>query len=202
MAARRLVLWTAAGITVMPGCRFEPGALGAADDARRDGPVDGVRDELSPGTDTMMLDAMRDGPPALQCPPSYTLMDAARPNSRYRHETASAMWLAAELACETDAGLSYAPTHLIVLDDSAERQWAFNQGTTDKWVGATDRKTEGTILAVTDQPAPFFGAANSNGDMKDCLYLDGGTTVMEVCTAGRPYLCECDGRAADPTRYQ
>jgi hypothetical protein len=203
--AARLVLWTVAGVAVMPACRFEPGALGGPDDARRDGMLDGPggADDGATGGDAMIAaDAMPDGPPALLCPPSYTLFDNARPLSRYRHVTASASWQVAEATCEADGGNAFLPAHLIVLDDEAERQWAFDQGTTDKWIGATDIKTEGTILAVTDQPSPFFGAAASNNMSKDCLYLDGSTTVMEVCSAGRPYLCECDGRAADPARYQ
>jgi hypothetical protein len=197
------MLWAAAGVVVVPGCRFEPGTLGGADDARRDGPGDGMRDEMSPGADTAAVgDAGLDAPPSLLCPATYMLFDNARPDSRYRHVTASANWLAAEVTCEADGGSGFLPAHLIVLDDEAERQWAFDQGTTDKWIGATDIKTEGAILAVTDQPSPFFGAAASDDTTKDCLYLDGSGTVMEVCMAGRPFLCECDGRAADPTRYQ
>jgi hypothetical protein len=200
LAARRLVLWAAAGVVVLPGCRFEPGAPGGADDARRDGPV---TDGMMAPDDGSSNDAPRaDAPPSLLCPATYTLFDSARPNSRYRHVTASATWQTAEMTCEADGGNGLLPAHLIVLDDEAERQWAFDQGSTDKWIGATDIKTEGTILAVTDQPAPFFGAAASNNMSKDCLYLDSSGTLMEVCSAGRPYLCECDGREADPTRYR
>lgn len=187
-------------LALLANCRFEPGAIGARDDAALD---DSGRDATE--TDAMALDASPDAMPdaavAKPCPSSYTLTDAARPNSKYRLITASTDWAQAETACEADGGGAFLPTHLVVLDDADERTWVYQQGTTDKWIGVTDLNNEGTLLAVTDQPNPHFGNAGANQQSKDCMFVNQNETVLEDCSAGFQYICECDGRAADPARY-
>jgi hypothetical protein len=184
-------------------CKFEPGALRSADDARTDTPViDGPStDGFIPDGSTPNPDAAVDGPLSLQCPTTYTLVDSARPDSRYHLVTTEASWTAAEANCESHGGGAFLPTHLIVLDDATERLWAYNQGSSDKWVGASDRITEGTFRAVTDQPNPYFGNPGSNATDKDCVFTKQSATEMEVCTKDFPYLCECDGRAANPANF-
>jgi hypothetical protein len=149
------------------------------------------------------LDAPLDAPVVTKlCPPSYTLTNAAEPGSRYRLVTASDDWVAAEADCEDDGGtVTLKPTHLVVLDDAAERAWVYVQGTTDKWIGASDIKNEGTLRAVTNQPAPYFGTAQSQEQAKDCMFTNQNDTVMESWSAGFQYICECDGFAEDPGNF-
>ena len=182
----------------LAACAFEHGIAPGADgsnpppgDARRDAPIDAPNTKPSP-------DAPPDAalPPA-SCPAAYNLHDAARPNSHYRSVTASATWTSAEAMCEGDNVNS----HLIVLDDDAERAWAFQQNNSDQWVGITDINSEGTWIPVTDQTVWFSGAASGNLPAKDCMYLNSTTTIAESCSGGHPYLCECDGQAADAQNF-
>ncbi len=179
-------------VAAASACKFEPGALGTREDARLDSLTDSI-------TDVSSIDAAADAPPA-QCAASYDLTNAAEPASRYRLVTTQSAWLAAEMDCEDDGGGG--PAHLIVLDDAAERLWAYEQGNTDKWVGVTDLVAEGVPIAVTLQTLPYTGTAASNDQPKDCMFNNQNVTVMESCAnAAFPYLCECDGLAASPARY-
>lgn len=192
----------------LTACKFEPAPFSAT------GPRDALDDTTSPPGDGNGTDgAATDAPPTpidasidalvvtLACPTSYTLTNAAEPGSKYRLVTASDDWAGAELDCANDGGGAFAPTHMVVLDDEAERDWVYDQGTTDKWVGATDVNVEGTYEAITDQPTPYFGTPQSNNQSKDCMFINQTATVMEACSAGFQYICECDGRAADPTNF-
>lgn len=203
VARMRGLLGAVSAVGVIAGCSFEHGIMaGSADDAA------GPRDAAS----EVQTDAPRDGasavdasvppdPPIdaapLACPASYTLSDPARPMSRYRLETASSSWVGAESACEADGPTS----HLIVLDDDAERAWAFARNSSDQWAGISDRIIEDTWLPVTDQSFWFTGNASGNVPPKDCLVIKQTGTVADMCSAGHPYLCECDGYAVQPDQF-
>ncbi|HSN29134.1 MAG TPA: C-type lectin domain-containing protein, partial [Kofleriaceae bacterium] len=133
-------------------------------------------------------------------PSSYTLHDSSRPHSFYKQVTASVTWSVAEVDCESDEVPTVtAPAHLLVLDDQSEAAYAWSTNNSNQWAGHTDTKTEGTWLPITDQPTVFTGAASGNNSSKDCLEVtqSSGQTTAESCTQTRPYLCECDGNAAD-----
>lgn len=195
---------------VVAGCSFKPGSLNRRDAGDT---VDDVHIDAATELDDVLLDtpaptsdaasdAAVDALVARTCPPTYMLTNVDEPGSKYRLVTASDDWAAAEADCEDDGGtLTLQPAHLVVLDDSTERSWVYQQGTTDKWIGASDRLTEGALQAVTDQAAPHFGNAASQEVQKDCMFTTSSETVMELCTAGFQYICECDGLAADPTNF-
>jgi len=179
-------------IAFVAGCSFRHGVgTGPGDgppgDARKDAPGD----VLGGDGDTA----------SLACPGTYALHDAARPMSFYRWVSASGSWGSAEALCENDASPTTRPAHLIVLDDDAERVWAFAQNNSDQWVGMTDNRHEGEWLAVTDQASPYVGNASGNLANKDCMILNTNETVAEGCSITHPYLCECDGLAADASHF-
>ena len=112
--------------------------------------------------------------------------------------------LATILDCKPDEiPVVTGPAHLIVLDDANEGTFIWNLMNSDQWVGHSDRKTEGTFLPVTNQQVVYTGPANANNDGKDCLMVHntGGVTNVDTCTNGHPYVCECDGRAANPASF-
>lgn len=106
-------------------------------------------------------------------------------------------------ACSLRArsSMAWCRVGLIVLDDDAERAWAFQQNNSDQWVGITDIDSEGSWIPVTDQAVWFAGPAYGNLPAKDCLYLNSTTTIAEACSGGHPYLCECDGQAANSQNF-
>jgi hypothetical protein len=181
----------------LSACAFNHGEVPPSDgsngtppgDARRDAPADAATDGRPPA------DAAIDAAAPASCPATYGLHDPARPNSHYRSVTASTTWTGAEAICEGEG------THLIVLDSDAERAWAFQQNSSDQWVGITDIDNEGTWIPVTDQLVWFTGAASGNLPAKDCLYLNSTTTIAESCSGGHPYLCECDGLQPDTANF-
>jgi len=141
----------------------------------------------------------------LMCPATYLLSDAGHPGSLYRKTTASSSWAAAEQDCEDDQVASVTgPTHLLVLDDQNEGVYAWSLNNSNQWLGATDIKTEGTWLPVTDQLGTFSGGASGNNASKNCLMTKdaSGQTSADTCTTGHPYLCECDRYAPDPDNYE
>jgi hypothetical protein len=191
---------------LLAGCGFQHGQLASRDDAPPAGGDGPGSDATGGGSDATLpasSDAMVDAPATvLTCPGAYNLHDITRPSSHYRSVTASTTWNGAEADCEDDATANVTlPAHLIVLDDDAERAWAFAQNNSDQWVGITDINNEGVYIPVTDQPTFFTGGATGNLPAKDCLYLNSTTTVSEACGGGHPYLCECDGRAANAANF-
>jgi hypothetical protein len=198
-----------AACAVVAGCTFTPNP-GAS-------PSDGNpgSEPAPPGidaahADSAAHDAAIDAPPdtptitVLPCPLGYAALDSAQPGSRYRQVTASASWQAAEADCEDDEVPAVTgPAHLVVLDDAAEATYFWTLMNSDQWIGHTDLITEATFLAVTDQPTVYTGPATANSPTKDCLMIHntGGQTNADTCTNSHPYVCECDGRAANPTHF-
>jgi hypothetical protein len=183
-----LILVVASGCSKLLG--FEGLAEPAPTDGRdpdsqitSDGPVDGATDPV--------------------CPASYTKVGT----SSYRYVSNQAIpWLSAEDACVLDG----TNTHLIVLDDDAERTTV--QMVIDKnvWIGLSDRVTEGTFVPVTDQQTNYppelgppwaAGQPDNAGPNENCVQLLETTGELEdvACGNGRAYICECDGFPEDPS---
>lgn len=140
----------------------------------------------------------------LPCPTGYLLTDAGHPGSFYKQVTASTSWSAAETDCENDQIATVTgPAHLIVLDDQNEAAFAWSTNNSNQWVGHTDIANEASWIPVTNQPNAFTGNATGNNNSRNCLEVtqSSGQTTAESCTQTRPYLCECDGNAADPANY-
>jgi len=80
------------------------------------------------------------------------------------------------------------------------------------WVGYSDRITEGVFLAITDEPIGGYvangspawasGEPNHQSAAENCteIILEGGLNDND-CTNTRPFVCECDSYANDPSRY-
>jgi hypothetical protein len=185
---RRLV-W----ITGFVGCTFTPNPnQGPSDATGRGGEPLPVDARHGSDADPPPIDAMPDArpdatTPPLPCPAGYTLTDAAHPGSQYRVVTASAVWSSAEATCEADEinGVT-GPAHLMVMDDAAEAQLAWDHNTSDQWVGHSDLVTENAWLPVTDQPNVFTGGANGNNNGRDCLMISNtnSETTAETCRNG------------------
>lgn len=189
------------GFLIFAGCSFEHGTPGfpsdaaPALDAPTDARIEGTGDDGA--TPDAPVDSPPDGGGQAMCPASYNLHDPARPGSYYRMVTASAPWPMAEALCELDGSTS----HLIVLDDQAERAWAYAQSSSDQWAGITDIVFEDTWLPVTDQASWYAGNATGNVPPKDCLVITQSDTAADMCGNGHPYLCECDGYGAVASQF-
>lgn len=193
---------------ILASCTFTPNP-GSSHDGNPGGEpalIDAPGSGSGSGMPDAAIDAPADAPAitVLPCPASYTLTDGNHPGSHYRQVTASANWQNAEADCANDEiPTATGPAHLIVLDDTNEATFIWNLMNSDQWVGSSDLKTEGAFLAVTDQQVVYTGMASGNDGGKDCLEVHntGGVTTTDTCTNGHPYVCECDGRAADPTHF-
>ncbi len=162
------------------------------------------------------LDAAADAPrpdgEPVGCPTDYDqiLQTTA---SRYRIVLRNDDWIAAADDCADDApGL----THLIVLSNAAEHASLRTEPPTflvdDLWIGATDIKT-GTndYHWVTDEVTSYVvpvTAGGWEGDQPDNVgqcaeaRVLSGSVHDEGCANPANYLCECDGRANDPSVYR
>lgn len=130
------------------------------------------------------------------CPPAY--IEVAEGCYRFELDDPDELeWLDAEAACEADGA------HLAVVDGAAELAlFTAMLGTVeDAWVGASDRITPDVFITVTR--APFFvqwGDTEPNGT-GDCVEVERGEMGDSDCAVRNDYICELDGRSADPTTY-
>lgn len=135
------------------------------------------------------------------CPASYTSVGG----SHYRWVGTGTNWLAAELDCEDDATGLEQPTHLAVVDDAGERSILITGtgGSLDnQWIGRTDLAAEGSLIYITPQAGVDGAGASGNSGMKDCVRMGSdGSYAARDCTNTNIYVCECDGFAADVTRF-
>ena len=187
------VAWLA--IVCTGACRFDGGGV-PLDGAVVDGPAG---DGPEPQPDAAADAAIDAGIDATLCPGGY--IDLGVPGSRYRIGAAAAPWLQAERDCEDDS--DGAATHLLVLDDAAELA-AIDPRVTQAWIGLSDRRTENDFLAVTGGHPLFqpWGAGEPNDQFgEDCAEIDGPVINDEECNNQQLFVCECDGRAADPATY-
>lgn len=137
---------------------------------------------------------------AVSCRSGYAALDG----SCYRfviNPVPELSWTAAELACEGDG----AGAHLIVIDDDAERAIASSAlvGSSNAWIGASDRIAEGSYVTVTGQPAVVvWSPGEPTGAAEDCVQImDTGALGDRDCTNLNDYLCEADGRAVDASSF-
>lgn len=132
-----------------------------------------------------------DAPPG-GCPAPYTATSGGC--YRAQIDLDEVDWGTAEARCEADGP----GAHLIVIDDDTELAVAVELVgiATDAWVGATDRVTEGSYLAVTGGPAfVAWAASEPDGDVEDCVRVfSAGGLGDRGCGDSNDYLCEYDGR--------
>lgn len=169
------------------GCSFAPSASQppGSDEPAIDAPsID------APGLGTVPGDAPPDAPP---CPTTYT--------NGYRLDATSRTWLDAERACEADQP---GRTHLVVLDDAAERIAVSELIQTlpaDPWVGIVRDPGEPPwqwryVTGGAATFAPFEDTEPNN--------MSGNQLVIALRRTSRllydygidrtlPSVCECDG---------
>ena len=136
------------------------------------------------------------------CPRGYEI--AGESGSAYRSGAALA-WLAAESACEADGP----GTHLVVIDDTAENATVDAISSASRtWIGYSDVVDPDTWRWVTSEPG-FGGGWDTGGGgadepdgTGDCATMDqNGSWQDQSCADSRDYVCECDGRSADPDAF-
>jgi hypothetical protein len=133
---------------------------------------------------------------SLLCPGSYAFSYAS---SRYRIASTD-NWMSAESDCESDGATS----HLLVLEDAAERDAlvALTQQVPGRaWLGTSDRISVGAWLVVTGGPATYLPWQPGSPTIVNALCVSwepgAGNTREELCSANVNHICECDGHPAD-----
>ncbi len=183
-------------------CGFDPSALtGGSDDNTDAGRLPPPVDDATPGSDGEP--PLADGAPELDaafaCPPGYQAVPET--GSAYRTGTDLA-WQAAEGACEADGP----GAHLVVIDDATENATVDALSAASRvWIGYSDLATANTWRWVTSEPGldDLWDAGNAepNGS-GDCAVINSdGEWRDQNCAEQRDYLCECDGRSADPDAF-
>ncbi len=168
-------------------------------------PLDDAGDDDLDGGD----DDGTDGPDGGPCPVGYTPLDG----SCYRVVATLRDWLAAETDCEADGAGSHLATIVDVdehfdLHDLATAQ----SGGVEVWIGYTDRIGEGTFRWVSpggldpSGDSCFFGAGGPvNSPSENCVAQRSATNCgdwfVRDCALPRPYICEHDGRDAEPSAF-
>lgn len=193
------------------GCAIEASGLGTLDggsaidagssrDARA---IDSTRTDAggridAGGVDASRPDAAGGGTDAGHdagrvCPSEYTENAFG---TCYRDVTSGERWQAAEEDCESDGA------HLVVVDDAAENAAVPN----GRWIGYSETVTEGTFLWVTGAGASTFAGPWGGGDpdrLDDayCVERRSDGWHDDNCWEAKAYLCEHDGRPADPSTW-
>jgi hypothetical protein len=192
-------------LALAAGCGFQ------ASNGGQQQPVDAARAIDAPvgDPDAAMPDAMTDAPSGPQCPAGYGPIAAlANSASRYRFVNAPKLaWIDAERDCEDDGDMMSRPTHLIVLDDAAEKAamitgQAGTAAINDQYIGLTDLEEEGEFRYVTSQAQTYSANPTMNADNKDCVRIkDTGVEEARDCTETNRYVCECDSISAASSRF-
>lgn len=164
-----------------------PAATDAAPDG--DGPL--ASDDAAPALDA-----------AFACPPGYEI--AGESGSAYR-SGADLGWLAAESACEADGP----GAHLVVIDDATENATVDAISSASRtWIGYSDLTTADAWRWVTSAPGvddrwdTGGGGPDEPDGTGDCAAIDqNGSWQDQSCADSRDYVCECDGRSADPDAF-
>jgi hypothetical protein len=196
----------------LAGCGFTaPGGQQQPVDATTsDGPGQDRPAPDGPAPDGPMADAALDAPVGPQCPAGYaaipTLLGST---SQYRFVSTQVAWIDAERDCEDDGDSSNLPTHLIVLDDTAERD-AMIAGPlgvggpiNDQWIGLTDLEEEDESFNwVTNQQATLALAPGGDAANRDCVRIKNNAAAeARDCTETNRYVCECDASPAVPGNF-
>lgn len=195
------------GLALVAGCGFQ------ANNGGQDQPIDapaGTADARQTSDASMndaSADAMQDASIALQCPAGYDSIVGFNTTSRYRFVATSAKWIDAENDCEDDANANERATHLIVLDDTAERTAMLGGllgGTLidDQYIGQTDLADDETFVYVTNQQVTLITSPTGDDDPKDCVRIKStGVAESRSCDETNRYVCECDGNPAVSSRF-
>ncbi len=145
-------------------------------------------------------------PDAGACPLGY-VAGTVQTGSCYRLVQTPRSWTQAEADCADDA----VGAHLAVVSNLGEFQAFQNALGNDIWLGASDRKTEGTFLNVTGGPmldnaslwAPNQPDEGGNGAAmpEDCVAIRDNGLNDDGCGDPHFYLCEIDGVPPDPNAF-
>jgi hypothetical protein len=124
---------------------------------------------------------------------------ASGPNGYYRLGVGSKQWLDAQADCAADVP---GKSHLIVLSTLDEVTYLRSLAL-PRWIGLSDRTTEGTFTTVTgengDQRPFASGQPDNGGGSEDCVQMkSGGLLDDDQCGNSHPFVCECDGRPSTP----
>jgi len=184
-------------VAVLAGCSFsgraaDPEGTGGLDAAPGAADARPGSADAAPGSP----DAPPGSPDAAEviCPGGFTLRV---PGSCYRFEGTAQTWQDAETSCEA------AGAHLAVIDDAAEQTFIASSSV---WIGASEIITPGTFRWVTGVSPGFTAwASGEPGSV-------GGASCVEAraapdgwhddnCPEAKPYACEYDGLAADPSQF-
>lgn len=185
----------------LAGCGFTTGGRGT--------PSEDVSDAAAGGGDANTDAAVPDGTTIAACPATYApILALATSTSRYRFVATAAKWIDGENDCADDASGGELATHLIVLDDAAEKTAMIGGivgglNLNDQWAGATDLAEEGEARFMTTQATTLALTPSMQADDKDCIRIknNAGNEEYRDCDEVNKYVCECDGRAADPARF-
>ncbi len=133
-----------------------------------------------------------DAAPPVSCPTGFVRMPSG---ACHLEVIASAEWPEAELDCEQRGG------HLAVPSSATEALELRDP----RWIGITDRVSEGAFRAVTGAIVSFtfWGVGEPfGGDPVDCVHTGFGSRWHEgPCTFPFAYVCEYDGLPAVPGAY-
>jgi len=174
---------------LLASCRIGFDHRGANDDVV---PVDDARSEA-------IVDVPFDDTAPVNCPQGYASIGIA--GSKYKPIDNSLTWSQAQAACVADG------THLAIIDNINERSAVTGLlPTRDLWLGVTDRITIGTWRTVTGDIATYlpWDSSEPDADVTDrCVETEFPLYgfIDQDCTSDRRFVCECDGRASDPTSY-
>ena len=147
----------------------------------------------------LVFDVPFDDTAPVNCPASYQSIGV--PGSKYRGVDNSVTWAQAQAACVADG------THLLIINDLNERSVVpALLPTRDLWIGVTDLVALGAWRTVTGDAATYLPWDNSEPDNaadERCVETEYPlfNYIDQDCTSGRRFVCECDGRAADPASY-
>jgi hypothetical protein len=113
----------------------------------------------------------------------------------YRLGVGNKQWLDAQADCAADVP---GASHLIVLSTVDEVTYLRGLAL-PRWIGLSDRTTEGTFTTVTGETGdqrPFASGQPDNGSgSEDCVQMrSGGQLDDDQCDNTHPFVCECDGR--------
>ena len=134
-------------------------------------------------------------PDAFSCPASYV---SNAFGTSYRIVTTPRTWQAAETDCEQSGG------HLAVVETAAEDSAL--PTSTEHWFGYSETSVQGTFLWVTGAGASTYTrwAAGEPDTIVGayCAVTRPDGWHDDICTELKFYICECDGRPADPNAWQ
>lgn len=190
-------LWFAASMIVWsaPSCAFDPSGSSSG---RSGGDADAAGTADADPAEPPPRDA--DGasaPDAFACPPGYEIQGES-----YYRIGSDLSWADAEGACEGDG----AGAHLVVIDDATENALVDALSSASRtWIGYSDRAEGDSWLWVTGGTGWTGGWDTGSSEPSgtgDCVATDGDALWGdEDCSDSRDYVCECDGRPADPASY-